>query len=118
MSSIKHVSKATFANEVIHSAVPVLIDFYAGWCGPCRMLAPVLERLAIEFGGRAKIVKVNIDQEQELASQFQVQSIPTLSFVVDGKVAGQASGVLSESALRQALNHLATAAPAATRRVG
>jgi thioredoxin-like negative regulator of GroEL len=68
VSSVKHVSKQSFATEVLRSSVPVIVDFYADWCGPCRLLAPRLERLSDEFAGRVKIVKVNIDVEPELAT--------------------------------------------------
>lgn len=106
MSHVTHTSEQSFNRDVLQSQVPVLVDFYADWCGPCRMLAPTLDRVAAEFADRAKIVKVNVDQEPELANQFRVQSIPTLVFVLDGKVAGRVSGMLSEAALRQALNQL------------
>ena len=106
MNAVKHVSKANFAPEVLNSSVPVLIDFYADWCGPCRTLAPVLERLATEFSGQAKIVKVNIDSEPELAGQFQVQSIPTLAVVAGGRVLGQTAGLVPEANLRQVLTQL------------
>jgi len=117
MNSVKHVSKATFSQEVLQSTAPVLIDFYADWCGPCRMLAPTLERLAVEFAGRAKIVKVNVDTEPELASQFHVESIPTLAFIAGGKVVGKTSGLVPEPSLRQALSQL-VGETSTTRRVG
>jgi thioredoxin 1 len=118
MSSVSHVSQANFSQEVIQSRVPVLVDFYADWCGPCRMLAPTLERLAAEFAGRVKIVKVNVDTEPQLASQFQVESIPTLAFIAGGRVVGKTAGLVPEAGLRQALNQLADEAPVTTRRVG
>lgn len=106
MNAVKHVTGSTFTDEVARSPVPVLVDFYADWCGPCRMLAPTLERLSQEFAGRARIVKVNVDSEPELADRFRVQSIPTLAFVVGGKVVDQTSGLVPETALRSALNAL------------
>jgi len=118
MSTIKHASKATFAREVLQASVPVLVDFYADWCGPCRMLAPTLEGLSAEFAGRAKIVKVDVDAEPELASQFQVESIPTLVFIAGGKLVGKTSGLVPADGLRQVLNQLASASPNITRRVG
>jgi thioredoxin 1 len=117
MNSVKHASKQSFTQEVLQSSVPVLVDFYADWCGPCRMLAPALERLAVEFNGRAKIVKVNVDEDPELARQFQVQSIPTLVAIADGKPVGRSSGMASEASLRNALSQLAAASPP-KRRVG
>ena len=118
MSSVKHVTKQTFALEVLESPVPVLVDFYADWCGPCRMLVPTLERLSTEFAGRAKIVKVNVDEESALASQFQVSSIPTLIVVADGKLVGRTSGLVPEATLRSALSHLAGPTSPLSRRVG
>lgn len=116
MSTVNHASKSTFARDVLQSTVPVLVDFYANWCGPCRMLAPTLERLSAEFAGRAKVVKVDVDAEPELASQLQVESIPTLAFIAGGKLVGKVSGLAPETSLRQVLNQLAGAT--STRRVG
>jgi thioredoxin 1 len=118
MSSVIHASSANFSREVLQSNVPVLVDFYADWCGPCRMLAPTLSRLATEFAGKVKIVKVNVDEEPDLASQFQVESIPTLAFVAAGKVIGRTSGLVPEAGLRQALNQLAESLSGPARRVG
>jgi thioredoxin 1 len=109
MSSVKHVSKGSFAQDVVESQVPVLVDFYADWCGPCRMLTPTLQQLAAEFGDRVKIVKVNVDEEPELANQFQVESIPTLVFVANGTVVGRTAGLVPEAGLRRALHQLAEA---------
>lgn len=116
MSSLEHLSKTNFEREVYQSDVPVLVDFYADWCGPCRMLAPALERLAGEFAGRAKIVKVDVDAEPELANQFQVSSIPTLAFFANGELLNKTAGLVPEGNLRQALNQLASVA--AERRAG
>jgi thioredoxin 1 len=118
MSSVVHANQASFSQEVWQSSVPVLVDFYADWCGPCRTIAPALENLAAEFAGRAKIVKVNVDADAELARQFGVESIPTLAFVAGGKVVGKNAGLLPLASLRQALNQLVGAAQAAARRVG
>lgn len=118
MSSVKHVSKESFAGEVLQSPVPVLVDFYADWCGPCRMLAPTLERLSTEFSGRARIVKVNIDQEPDLASEFQVESIPTLVVLSGGKPVGRTTGLVGEASLRQALTQLAGRSNPPSRHVG
>lgn len=118
MSSVKHVSKETFAREVLESSVPALVDFYADWCGPCRMLAPTLERLSAEFAGRVKVVKVNVDEEPELANHFQVSSIPTLALFAGGDLVGQTAGLVPEAGLRQVMNKLARPLPAPERRVG
>lgn len=118
MSTVKHVTLPSFEAEVLQSPVPVLVDFYAEWCGPCRMLAPTLERLSAEFAGRARVVKINVDQEPELASQFQVQSIPTLVFVVGGKLVARTSGLATEASLRSALQKLTGTASMSHQHVG
>lgn len=112
MSHVQHVSAQTFKSDVQQSTIPVLVDFYADWCGPCRMLAPTLDRLSTEFAGRVKIVKVNVDKEPQLASQFQVESIPMLVVIAGGEVIGQAAGLVAEADLRSALNQIAPAASA------
>ncbi|MCA9057310.1 MAG: thioredoxin, partial [Planctomycetaceae bacterium] len=99
-----------FQRDVMESPVPVLVDFYADWCGPCRMLAPTLDRLAVEFDGKARIVKVNVDQEPALARQFQVSSIPALVLVQSGQIAAQTAGAVPEATLRSALNQLISTA--------
>ncbi len=110
MSVVYHSSAANFSRDVLQSPVPVLVDFYADWCGPCRMLAPTLDRLATEFSGKARIVKINVDQEPQLATQYKVSSIPALLFVAGGKVVAQTAGAASEVALRKALNEMTAAA--------
>jgi thioredoxin len=106
MSHVHHATQSTFPSEVLQSPVPVLVDFYADWCGPCRKLAPSLERLAAEFGNRARIVKVNIDEEPELADRYQVQAVPTLAFLDHGRLLAKTSGLVPEASLRQALHQL------------
>lgn len=117
MANVNQVTKNSFKSTVLQSTRPVLIDFYADWCGPCRMLAPILERLAVEFEGRAEIVKVNVDAEPELASAFEVRSIPTLALMMDGQLVGKTAGLVSEAGLRQILERW-TDDTAAQRRVG
>jgi thioredoxin len=110
MSVVYHTSAENFSRDVLSSPVPVLVDFYADWCGPCRMLAPTLDKLAVEFSGKARIVKVNVDKEPALATQYRVSSIPALMFIADGKVVSQSAGAASEATLRQALNQMTKAA--------
>jgi len=100
--SVLHVSESDFAQEVLHSKVPVLVDFYADWCGPCRMLAPVIEELAREMSG-VKIVKVNVDHAPELADRYGISGIPALFVFNDGKVTAHEMGLASKSELKAML---------------
>ncbi len=118
MSAIRHVSTADFVAEVVDSSVPVLVDFYADWCGPCRMLAPTLEGLAREYAGRLKIVKVNVDEEPALAGHFRIQSIPTLLAFRDGRLVDTLIGVGSPGQLRSVLMKLAGSTAQPVNRVG
>lgn len=106
MSSVVHVSEADFESEVLEAKVPVLVDFYADWCGPCRAIAPVMDRLADTYAGRAKIVKINVDDESALAGQFNVRSIPALMFFVAGQLVARTDGAPPPAAIAQALDQL------------
>ena len=86
------VTKDNFESEVLQSETPVLLDFFATWCGPCRMLSPILEEIAKEYAGKIKVCKVDVDEEPELASAFRVQSIPTLVAFKEGKAINMAVG--------------------------
>jgi thioredoxin 1 len=101
--TIPHVENQTFRQEVIESAVPVLVDFWAEWCAPCRALAPTLEDLNREMAGKVKIVKVNVDQSPDLAQQFNIRSIPTLLLFKDGTVVNQSIGNVSKADLKAKL---------------
>lgn len=90
------ITKATFEKEVTSSHIPVLVDFWAPWCGPCRMLSPVLDELAGELKDQVKIVKVNVDEEPELASKFGVMSIPTVIAFKQGKAVNKVVGFRSK----------------------
>ena len=91
MAELK-ITRENFENEVMKSIIPVLIDFWAPWCGPCRMMGPIIEQLAEEYEGKAKVGKVNVDEEGELSQAFGVMSIPTIVLIKDGKVVKQAVG--------------------------
>jgi thioredoxin 1 len=101
---IVDLSSENFDQEVLKSDTPVLVDFWAEWCGPCKMLAPVLDELATEYGGKIKVGKVNIDNDQQLSVQYGIQSIPTLLVFKDGQVQGQHVGLKSKSVLKEALD--------------
>jgi thioredoxin 1 len=98
MATVK-VDKSNFQADVLDAKEPVVVDFWAEWCGPCKMIAPALEDIAVELGGKVKIAKLNIDENPELAAQFGVRSIPTLMIFKGGEVADIKVGALPKSAL-------------------
>lgn len=97
------ITQNNFEQEILHSGKPTLVDFWAPWCGPCRMLSPIVDRLADKLGDRAKVGKVNVDEQPELAQQFQVMSIPTLLIFQNGKLIQSSVGVKNEQQILEML---------------
>ena len=95
------INDASFKSEVTDSAIPVLVDFWAPWCGPCKMIAPVLEEIASEYDGKVKVVKINIDENQTTPSTYGVRSIPTLILFKDGQEVEKIIGAQSKQNLKQ-----------------
>ena len=98
--------ESNYENEVIKSDIPVMIDFYAEWCGPCRMMSPIVEQFADEYAGKVKIGKVNVDEERSLALRFGIQSIPSFVFIKDGKVIDAVTGAMPRVVLNRRLESL------------
>src|SRR6266567_5523244 len=101
------INETNFETEVLNSTQPVLVDFWAEWCGPCKMLAPILDELVAEYEGRVRIGKVNIDDQQALATQYGIRSIPTLLLFKDGEVAEQMVGARSKAYFKSKLDSVA-----------
>ncbi len=107
--NVLEVTDQSFDQEVLQAPVPVLVDFWAEWCGPCKMLAPTVEALASEYAGKVKVAKVNVDENIATASRYRIQGIPTLLLFKNGEVREQLVGTQPKSVVEKALNkHLGT----------
>ena len=98
-----HVTDAAFEKTVLQSATPVIVDFWAPWCGPCKMVAPILDKLAKEYADKVVVAKVNTDENSEWAQKYGVQGIPTMLFIADGKIVHRQVGALPERMLKEAV---------------
>lgn len=106
MSNIIYLTEENYENEALKSSVPVLVDFYADWCGPCQALSPVLEAVADKYLGKVKICKLNIDASRKLAISNRVMSIPTLFFIKNGEIVDRVTGAMAQPALEDKLDAL------------
>ena len=104
MSEVLHINDADFETAVVQSDIPVLVDFWAPWCGPCKMIAPILDEIAPEFEGKAKIVKINVDDNQLVAGQFGIRSIPTLLLFKNRQLVATQVGALPKNQLAAFIN--------------
>ncbi len=105
-SSLAEFTDANFETEVLKSSIPVLVDFWAEWCGPCKMLTPIVEELASEYAGRVKIGKLNVDTSPLTASRYAVSNIPTILFVKGGNVVDQHVGLLAKKMLQSKVDQI------------
>ncbi len=106
MGDVVYVNDADFEKEILNSDIPAMVDFWADWCGPCKMVAPVIEELAEEFKGKVKIAKMDVDQNQQTPARFGIRSIPTMIFFKDGEVANIVIGAQPKEILKKELEKL------------
>lgn len=111
MASVKHLTDETFAKDVLESTGPVLVDFWAPWCGPCRAVAPVLDQVAADYAGRVTVAKLNVDENQLTASQYGIRSIPAIALFVGGELVDGMVGAAPRSYFAQMLDKHLTGAP-------
>jgi thioredoxin 1 len=105
-ANVHELNDATFASEALDATVPVVVDLWAPWCGPCKMLTPILEDLAEEYADSIKVVKINVDESPSIATKYNVVSIPTLLFIKNGEVVDQHVGLLARGPLQQKIDKL------------
>ena len=96
---VKPITDATFEDEVLHSTQPILVDYWAEWCGPCKMIAPILDEVSVSYEGKLQVAKMNVDENREIPAKFGIRGIPTLMLFKDGKLAATKVGALSKAQL-------------------
>ena len=96
---VKHITDATFEDVVLHSEQPILVDYWAEWCGPCKMIAPILDEVSVSYEGKLQVAKMNVDENREIPAKFGIRGIPTLMLFKDGKLAATKVGALSKAQL-------------------
>lgn len=106
-AAVTQVSQSTFQQEVLQASVPVVVDFWAEWCGPCKMLGPILDEIAAEKGDAVKVVKINVDDEGELSAEYGIRSIPALFFFKDGELKHKSLGVQPKAEIIRRLEAIA-----------